>query len=87
MTSELKAKVDAFIAKHRKPDSEVFHNGFHEITPLNLIDSILSAKGEISFSNYDCANLDRVIELLLRYCEEHNIPMGDHVPETLKDSI
>jgi hypothetical protein len=84
MSPEEHAKVNDFIAKHRKTDAEVFHNGFHEITPVHLLDSLLSAKGEISFSNYDCNNLDRVMEIVFRYCEEHNIPWGNHLPETLK---
>lgn len=87
MSPETKAKVEAFIAKRRLTDKEVFHNGFHEITPLHMIDTIMSAKGEISFSNYDCANLDRIMELLLRYCTEHNIPLGDYVPETLEEQL
>lgn len=61
------------LSKRRIEDSELWHNGFHPISPAHLIESLLSAKEELSFSNYDCANFDRLAEVLMRYCEEHHI--------------
>lgn len=66
----------------RLKDKEVWHNGFHLITPEHMIGSLSTAKTEISYSNYDCANLDRLREILYRYCEEHNIPLGQPLDET-----
>ena len=60
----------------RLKDKDVWHNGFHPISPEHLIGSLETAKQEISYSNYDCANLDRLREILYRYCEEHNVPLG-----------
>ena len=60
----------------RIPNSVLWHNGFHPITPEHLIDSLQTAKDNLDFSNYDCANYDRLREILLRYAEEHHIPLG-----------
>lgn len=59
--------------KNRLPNNQLKHNGFHEITPYHLLDSLESAKDVISYSNYDCANYDRIIEILIRYCEQNKI--------------
>jgi hypothetical protein len=63
------------LAKRRKKDDFLWNNGFHPITPAHLIESLFTAKNELNYSNYDCDNFNRVIEILLRYCEEHNIPL------------
>lgn len=63
------------LAKRRKKDDFLWHNKFHSITPAHIIESLLTAKNELNYSNYDCDNFNRVIEILLRYCEEHNIPL------------
>lgn len=60
----------------RMDDAELWHNGFHPITPANLINSLESAKEVINYSNYDCANFNRLIEILLRYSEEHGIEVS-----------
>ena len=57
----------------RIKDEELWSNGFNDITPAHLLDTIQTAKDKIDYSNYDCANLNRLQEILLRYCEEHNI--------------
>lgn len=63
------------LEKTRIKSGYLWDNGFHSITPAHLIESLYSAKNELNYSNYDCSNFDRVIEILLRYCEEHNIPL------------
>jgi hypothetical protein len=60
----------------RMKTDDLWHNGFHPISPLQIIDSIETAKEEIDFSNYDCENLNRAREILLRYCEEHGIKVN-----------
>lgn len=64
----------------RITDKDLWHNGFHPITPEHLIDSLRSAKEVINYSNYDCDNFNRLKEILLRYCEEHKIPLGKPLP-------
>ncbi len=83
MTPAQSAAVARHLAARRLTDEDLWSNGFHAITPIQLLDTVRTAQGIISYSNYDCANLDRVFELALRYCAEHNIPLGDHMPETL----
>lgn len=63
------------LERRRIKDKSLWHNRFHSITPAHLIESLYSAKNELNYSNYDCSNFDRVIEILLRYCEEHKIPI------------
>lgn len=65
--------------EQRESDADLWHNGFHPITPEHMIDSLASAKDALSSSNYDMENLDRVKEILLRYCEENNIPRGNAI--------
>lgn len=79
-----KAALDKLIKNHSIDEEDLWHNGFCKITPIHLIDSVKTAQNEISYSNYDCANLDRLLTLALRYCKEHDIPFGEHIPETLK---
>jgi hypothetical protein len=76
-------KIQKFVKRHRINDVNLHHNGFHNITPLHLIDTIQTVKESLDYSNYDCGNLDRLMEILFRYVEEHKIPLGDVVPETL----
>lgn len=57
----------------RISDEDLLHNGFHPITPDHLLDTLESAKEELSFSNYDTSNINRVIELLIRYYKQNNV--------------
>lgn len=65
---------------HRRlNDEQIWHNGTHEITPQHLIETLNFASQEINYSNYDCGNLGRLKEILLRFCEQNNIPLGEPV--------
>jgi hypothetical protein len=88
MTPKQKKAVDEYLKTHRVEGEDLVHNGFHSITPLQLIDTLATAKDALDYSNYyDCGNLDRILTYLLMYCEEHNIPLGEHVPETFESSL
>lgn len=65
------------LAKNRMTDKDLWHNGFHPILPVNLVESVTTAKNQISYSNYDCNNLSRLIEIMMRYCEEHGISLTE----------
>jgi len=43
--------------------------------PLQVIDSIKTAKNELSYSNYDNANFDIAIKVIRRFCKDNKIPM------------
>lgn len=60
----------------RIADKDLNHNGFHPITPYHLLESIETARKALSFSNYDCENYKRVIEILIRYYREHGIDIS-----------
>lgn len=42
--------------------------------PVSVIESIKMAKNELSYSNYDNANLDIAIKVIKRFCKEYGIP-------------
>ncbi len=83
MTPSQSVALNRHLAANRMTDEDLWSNGCHAITPIHLFDTVRTAKDIISYSNYDCANLDRLLELALRYCAEHNVSLGDHIPETL----
>lgn len=87
MEAKEKELLEKFLAGRTLSDEDLTNNGFHDITPAHLIDTIVTAQGVLDYSNYDNANLDRILTYLLRYWKEHNIPLGPHCPEGLWDKI
>ncbi len=87
MTTNESTQLQRFIEARTQEGNDLVHNGCHAITPLHLIDTIVTAKDAINYSNYDCANLDRALTYLLKYWSEHNIPLGEDIPEGLKQKL
>lgn len=87
MNPKEKALLDKYLEGRTMSQEDLTNNVFHDITPLMLINTIASAKEALNYSNYDNANLDRILTYLLRHWKEHNIPLGDHCPEGLWEII
>ena len=52
-----------------------FFNNFDCVNPENIITALKDAKEEMSYSNWHNDKFDRMIELVVFYCQENKIPM------------
>lgn len=87
MTTKEKALLTKFLATKVQSESDLVHNGCHPITPLHLVDTIISVKDAVSYSNYDCGNLDRILTYLIKYWMEHDVPPGEDIPTGLAEYL
>lgn len=82
------AQVLVTITKDRMSDEELTGNGLHSIDPIHLLGTIEFCRETVSYSNYDCGNLDRLKEILLRYCEGKGIALAPNgVPKAMKEGV
>ena len=54
-------------------DSEGKKRTFYR-SPYQLVDSLKTAKDELSYSNYDNFNFDIAIKIIKQFCKDNNIP-------------
>jgi len=54
---------------------KMFHdfNDFYR-SPEHIINSINTAKNELSYSNYDNFNFDIAIKIIEKFCSDNNVP-------------
>lgn len=70
---DIMQKYKKMFVDFKGTDSEGKKQTFYR-SPYQLIDSLNSAKDEMSYSNYDNMNFDITIEIIKQFCKDNNLP-------------